>query len=222
MTTIFDAIDKGDQPTALGLLRDDPALHGARHETGVAPVLYAMYAHQFALARAIAAAKTMHGGALDLAEAAAIDDADEVGALIAASGGAAAVDARTPDGFTPLQLAAYFGAPAAASALIAAGADIDAVSDNAMRIQPLHAAAAGRHGDVAMLLIDKGADVSGRQRHGWTPLHSAAHNGDGDLVEALIAAGADATTTNDDGLTPAEVAAEAGHPSIAARLGHRS
>jgi uncharacterized protein len=212
MSDVFTMIDEGDE-AVLAMIRDDPQLarvHGG--SDGVTPVLHAMYRRRFELAKALAEA----AGALELAEAAAVDDVTQVRSRLAAG---AAVDGRTPDGFTPLQLAAYFGAPAAAVELIGAGADVDAVAENPMRIQPLHAAAAGRHGDVAMLLIDAGADVNGRQSHGWTPLHSAAANGDGDLVDRLVAAGADPTATNDDGKTAADAARAGGHEQIAAQLG---
>jgi ankyrin repeat protein len=215
MTTIFDAIDADDAPAAVALVDADPALATRPGPDGETPILRALYRHHFALARDLAAAAARHGVPLGLADAAATDDEARVRAALAAG---AEPDARTPDGFTPLQLAAYFGAPHAAGALIAAGADPDAVADNPMRIQPLHAAAAGRHGDVASLLIAAGADVNGKQRHGWTPLHSAAHNGDGPLVDDLLAAGADRSATNDDGHTAARLATEAGHPAIAARV----
>jgi ankyrin repeat protein len=212
MSDVFAAIDAGDDSAAVALVRGDPAL--ARQpggSDGVTPVLYAMYRHRFDLARQLAGA----AGVLDLAEAAAVDDVAQVKARL---DDGVAVDRRTPDGFTALQLAAYFGAPGAAAVLIGAGADVDAVADNPMRIQPLHAAAAGRHGDVAALLIDAGAVVNGRQRHGWTPLHSAAANGDTELVDRLVTAGADTTATNDDGASPADVAAAAEHGEIAERL----
>lgn len=211
MTTIFEAIEREDTDGALGELRADPAVARERNESGVTPVLYAMYHHKFSLARQLAA----EVGELDLSEAAAVDDAARVGVLLAAG---ADVEARTPDGFTPLQLAAYFGAPGAAGTLLLAGADVHAVSGNPMRIQPLHAAAAGRHGEVAGLLIAAGADVDARQSHGYAPLHSAAQNGDAALVDALLAAGADRSATTDDGRTPAQLAEAAGHPDLAARL----
>ena len=213
MSDVFTTIDAGDDMAAVSMVRDDPQLarlHGG--SDGVTPVLYAMYRNRFELAKALAEA----AGALELTEAAAVDDVVQVRARLAAG---ASVDDRTPDGFTPLQLAAYFGAPAAAAELIGSGADLNAVAENPMRIQPLHAAAAGRHGDVAALLIEAGADVNGKQSHGWTPLHSAAANGDGDLVDRLIAAGADPAATNDDGKTAADVARAGGHDKIAAQLG---
>jgi ankyrin repeat protein len=212
VSDIFAAIDAGDNATAMALLRDDPAIaraHGGAE--GVTPVLHAMYQYKFDLARALAGA----AGALDLAEAAAVDDVTQVRERLAAG---VEPDRRTSDGFTPLQLAAYFGAPAAAAELISAGADLNAVADNPMRIQALHAAAAGRHGDVAALLIDAGAAVNSKQRHGWTPLHSAAANGDETLVTRLLAAGADPAATNDDGHTAADVAMSAHHHEVAILL----
>ena len=213
---IFQAIAGGDGAVAVGLLAADPALARASGDLQATPVLHAMYQWKFDIARALAAQIAADGGALDLAEAAALDDVDRVRALLA---GGAPIDARTADGFTPLQLAAYFGAPAAASLLIEGGADVNAVADNPMRIRPLHAAAAGRHTAVALALIAAGADVDAPQQHGWTPLHTAAHNGDAVLVDALIGAGAGVDAINDDGRTAGELATAADHPELARLLG---
>ncbi len=212
---IFEAIASGDGATAVRLLAANPALARVTGDQRATPVLHAMYQWKFDIARALAAQIAADGGALDLAEAAALDDVDR---LRSALTDGAAVDARTADGFTPLQLAAYFGAPAAASLLIASGADVDAVADNPMRIRPLHAAAAGRHTAVALALIAAGADVNATQQHGWTPLHTAAHNGDVVLVDALVGADARVDATNDDGTTAAELAVAADHPELARLL----
>jgi len=208
---IFEAIEMEDQASALALLEADPAVATATSEEGATPVLHAMYHQNPEIAHALADRIRASGGALSLAEAAGIDDADRVRALVADG---VDVDARTADGFTPLQLAAFFGAPSSADVLIGAGADVDAVAENAMRIQPLHAATAGRHGEIATRLIRAGANVNTAQRHGWTPLHTAAHHGDAALVAELLAAGADTGARNDDGRTPADIAAEAGFPGI--------
>ena len=55
------------------------------------------------------------------------------------------VNEYSRDGYTPLQLACFFGHEDVARYLVGNGAQIDAVSKNAMAIQPLHAAAAGSH-----------------------------------------------------------------------------
>ncbi|MBO0870733.1 MAG: ankyrin repeat domain-containing protein [Micromonosporaceae bacterium] len=211
---IFATIRAGDAPAATRLLVAEPGLARTRHKGGPTPVLFALYHHYPELAEALASVS----GELDLAEAAALDRVDRVRELLADG---AAVDGRTPDGFTPLQLAAYFGAPATVELLIAAGAEVDAVAANPMRIQPLHAAAAGQHPEVVRILLRAGADPNGRQQGGWTPLHAAAQHGDTALVELLLAAGTDPDATNDEGTTPAAAARQAGHPELADRLAQR-
>jgi uncharacterized protein len=121
------------------------------------------------------------------------------------------VDGGTPDGFTPLQLAAYFGAARVAALLLSRGAAVAAVADNPMRIQALHAAAAGRHLEIATALLAAGADPNARQRGGYTPLMAAAGNGDTALAHALLAAGADPAGAVD-------VAREHGHTALADEL----
>ena len=213
---LFETISQGDGDAVRDLLAADPDLGRARHpEQGVSPVLWAMYGHRFELARAVAAQLDRLGQPLDLHEAAALDAADRVGALLDAG---AAVDARSPDGFTPLQLAAYFGAPAAAALLIERGAHVDAAADNPQQVAPLHAAAAGRHPEVVRLLLAAGAGPDARQQGGWTPLHAAAQHGDAEMVDAFLAAGADPGLANDEGVLPAELASSHGHADVAARI----
>lgn len=208
---IFSAIDGGDLAGALAAVEADPAAGRRRHPDGPTPVMHALYQGRADIATALADRL----GDLDLAEASALDCAERVRALLDAG---AAVDGRTPDGFTPLQLAAFFGAPDAAELLLARGADPDAVADNPMLIQPLHAATAGRHTRIALLLIGAGAALDGRQRHGWTPLMAAADHGDADVVAALLDAGADPSVTNDDGLAAAALARAKGNDAIADRI----
>jgi hypothetical protein len=207
---LFAAIERGDLVAVVALLAADPAAARQRHPSGPGPLLYALYQGQPAIARTIAGRTEP-----DLAEAAALDLTDRVAGALDAG---ADPDGRTADGFTPLHLAAFFGAPGSAALLIDRGADIDAVADNPMRIQPLHAATAGRHREIALRLIAAGAQLDGRQQHGWTPLLAAADHGDAELVEALLAAGADPTAGNDDGLTPDRAARANGHTALADRL----
>jgi uncharacterized protein len=72
---------------------------------------------------------------------------------------------------------------------------------------------------VSKLLVERGADVNATQAQGFTPLHAAAQNGDSDLAAVLLAAGADKDARLDDGRTAADVALEAGHETLAERLG---
>ena len=96
--------------------------------------------------------------------------------------------------------------------------DVEAVSEDAMRVRPLHSAAAGGHTAVCRLLIERGADVNAVQRGSFTPLMAAAQNGDGELIEMLLAAGADPAARTDDGRSAADLARDAGHRTLAERL----
>ncbi len=73
------------------------------------------------------------------------------------SGNRSLASALSPDGWTPLHLAAHFGKLDAVRILLNKGAPVNARSTNAMQNTPLHAAAAGRAAEVAKLLIDHGA-----------------------------------------------------------------
>lgn len=107
------------------------------------------------------------------------------------AGNRSLISAVSPDGWTPLHLAAFFGRLEAARTLLNKGASAGTRSTNAMNNLPLHAATAGRHTNVAKLLLDHGAPVDARQHGGWTALHAAALHGDCELAEVLLAAGAE-------------------------------
>ncbi len=103
--------------------------------------------------------------------------------------------------------------------LLAAGADVNARSDNPFAVLPIHSAVAGDRDDVVAVLVEAGADVNARQTHGWTPLHGAAQNGSLASVERLLAAGADRAAMNDDGTTALDLARSGDHEAIVALLG---
>lgn len=205
------AVMAGDEARVEELLSRDPGLATARDRSGVSVLLLALYHGHRPLARQLQA---VHPG-LDVGEAAALGDADRLREVLAAD--RAAADRRTADGFTPLHYAAFFGGEDVAHVLLDAGADPNVRSENDFAVMPLHSAVAGQ-ARVALLLIERGAHVDVRQRHGWTPLHGAADNGETDVVEALLAGGADASLTHDGGLTAADVAEHKGHVAMAARL----
>jgi ankyrin repeat protein len=166
--------------------------------------------------------QTRHEDHDDIINAATNGDVDEVAAILS-------IDSRltravSADGWTPLHLAAHYGHAAVAEMLIANNADVHARSANAMRNQPLHAAAAGRQVGASRVLLDAGADVNCRQTGGYTPLHAAAQNGDRALVELLLARGADPAAVTDDGATAlalAERAAQAEVGTLLRGLGQR-
>jgi ankyrin repeat protein len=125
---------------------------------------------------------------LTMGEAAAVGDAVRVRKL--AGRWPEAIHEYTSDGFTPLQLACFFGHYDIAAFLVAEGADIHAVAKNAMSIQPLHAAVAGQSAEIVKLLIEHGADANARQQSGFTPLMAARQNNSKEIESLLLDAGA--------------------------------
>lgn len=211
---LIAAIRADDLEAVDRLIAADPGLAAERDAEGLTPVIQARYWFKRpALDRLLA----VRGDGLDIFEAAMTGRADLVRAHLARE--PALARAWSPDGFTALHYPAFFGGLEVAEALVAAGADLDAVSRNAMGARPLHSAAAGRHLEVSRLLVERGADVNATQHGGYVPLHQAAQHGDGELVELLLAAGAAADVRLDDGRTAADIALEAGHEALAERLG---
>lgn len=94
------------------------------------------------------------------------------------------------DGFTPLQLASFFGHLDIVLMLLEANADPNQFSANAMRLQALHSAVAGGHLEVASALIAAGADINAEQHGGYTPLMAAQENQHSGLVALLETHGA--------------------------------
>ncbi|HEU5348241.1 MAG TPA: ankyrin repeat domain-containing protein [Ktedonobacterales bacterium] len=125
----------------------------------------------------------------------------------------------SPDGWTPLHLAAHFGHTNTVRWLLEAGADVHARSRNDLANQPLHAAAAGQAPvELLTLLLDAGADINARQRGGFTPLQATAQNGNLAATELLLAHGADAWARTDDGQTALSLALEGNHETTASLL----
>ena len=212
MAQLVQAARQGDLPTLRLLLEADPGLANARTPQGESPVLLAAY-HQQPEALAVLAAHAR----LDVFEAAVVGRADRLDELLVADPGL--VQARTPDGWTALHLAGFFGPPVATERLLAHGADVGAVSENAQANTPLHAALAGRDDPAVVdLLLAAGADVKAVAAQGVTPLHLAAARGNVELVRKLLAYGADPSATLADGQAPVTLAEARGYAEAAALL----
>jgi uncharacterized protein len=190
---MIEAVRGGHADAVVALLAGDPSLASARDEQGLSAVLLALYHRHDAVREALLAADPE----LDVLDAAALGRVDRLRELLAAD--PESLNARSPDGFTPLHYAAFFGGADAVAALLAAGAPADADAGNRLQVRPLHSAVAlGDHGAV-LALLRAGADPNVRQQGGITPLHGAAHADDPELVRMLLEHGADPSLTADDG-----------------------
>jgi RNA polymerase sigma factor (sigma-70 family) len=217
-TTVVDLLQAaraGDIERVKMLLKADPRLLVARDPMGNTALIMAVNSGHDALADLLFDAGVEPG----LHEAAAIGDSDRVRAALERE--PSQLDTDSPEGFTPLALAAHFGHLDVMRLLIDRGADVNRVATHRLAVTPLHAALFGRQVDAALLLIERGADValarggSGWKRAGWTPLHYAAGLGFGSLVLPLLERGAELSRRDDEGKTPLEVAIDASHDDIA-------
>ncbi len=180
---------------------------------GISPLMYALYNG----ARDIADLLRALAGEMSVFEAAAYGDAMRVAACVVAD--SRLLQARSPDGWTPLHLAAFFGNRDAMLLLVALGAPLEAVSENPMQNTPLHAGIAGAGGEqLAPLLLALGANAQHVGGSGINSLHLAALRGYEPLVRLLLARGADRMGKSEDGKTAADLARERGHLATAAAL----
>ncbi|HUG73888.1 MAG TPA: ankyrin repeat domain-containing protein [Steroidobacteraceae bacterium] len=98
------------------------------------------------------------------------------------------VNARRPDGSTPLQWAAFAGDVAEARRLIEAGADVHATNNYGVSAMLLAADIAST--ELIQLLLQNGVDANTANAEGETPLHLVARAGNIEAATLLLKAGA--------------------------------
>src|SRR6186997_3692578 len=209
---LITAVNTDDAARVADLVAADPSLASSRDLGGVSAIMLSRYRFNRETTDALLAADPE----LDVFEATALGYIDRLRDRLMSDPGS--VSAFSPDGFTALHYAGFFGKLEAARELIAAGASVDVYTTNDFANQPLHAAAAGRHLEVCRVLLGAGADVNATQHGGYTPLHEAAQHGDVEMVELFLSAGADPAALTDDGQSAPDLARAAGHVDLAARL----
>jgi hypothetical protein len=216
-------IQRGATVEIADAVATDPTLLSWRDAQGVSGLLWAIYSGQ-TLVRDFLLMEIMErmemaiaGVTVDTFEAAAVGNPGLLAMALDAAPGR--VNEYSGDGWTALHLAAAFGSPEAVQLLLERGAAVDAVSTNAQKNQPLHAALAlGRNPETIRMLLAAGADPNARQTAGFTAIFSAAAANRRDLVELLISHGADPAILNDFGQNAVSFARERGHADLAGWL----
>lgn len=213
---IFDLVQAGDVAAVKARVASEPEVTRARSAQGLSPIQTAFFMGRHAVVAALLAAEPE----LDAFEAAIVGDAGQLAERLDEDPDL--LTAYSPDGWTLMHLAPWAGQPGTTRLLLSRGANLTAVSTNALRNQPLNAAVAGPNGetrtDCVRLLLEAGAEPNNRQEGGNTPLHTSAHLGDSSTAETLLEHGADVGLRADDGKSAADYARDGGHPELARRL----
>ena len=212
LKALHDAVKRGDLDAVRAALTDDPSLLEQANDAGQTAFLLAKYYRQAEIAEYLLSLNPT----LDISQncaagrtEAALEQIDRDPTLL---------EQHSPDGWTPLHLAAFFGHAELAKGLLNRGAGIDARSTNAMQNTPLHAAAAGGNLEILELLLTHGADPNARQHGGWTALHAAAQTGNHRMAELLLANGAHKYVQADNNQTPLDMALSYRHPEVVSLL----
>lgn len=210
---MVEAVHAGDLDAVQKLLTENPRLAENVDDDRMPLPIVALYRGHEEIAGMLGAACEK----LDIFTAAALGRLDQVEARVSEER-SGYINETARDGFTPLQLACYFGREATALWLMENGADIEAVAQNEQRIRPIHAAAANGNLVVLRALVERGADVNARQQQDFTPLHTAADRGDGEMARLFLDHGADVSAQDASGRTAADIARERGHGALAGVL----
>ena len=208
----LDAIQKGNLSNIDQLLATNPALASSKAKNGGSAILLALYYGHQDIAQAIAAKK----GGLDIFEASVLGKLERLKSLIEQD--SALVETYSPDGFTPVTLAAYLGQKSVTEYLIEKGANVNAIAKNATGFTALTGAVANNHVEISKILVKRGANVNHRYEGGVSPLMEACLNGNLELVNFLLENGADSSAKTKDEKSPLTFAKEKNHGKVVEAL----
>lgn len=197
-------IQKGENDRLEAILKQTPEVFRAKTEQGISLLQFAVYCRNARAVELLRPTKTN----IDIYEAGSLGDLATVELRLLLNPGL--IDTYSPDGYTPLCLAVYFGHYDVARYLLTQGADPDKISKNAMKIAPLHSAVTICNFELMELLLEHGADANVREQGGYSPLDVAAICGKTKIAELLLQHGADVNAKMPDGKTPLQLAEEKG------------
>jgi ankyrin repeat protein len=211
MTELFEKVAADDLDGLKAAFAANPAAAGQRNSAGASLLMWTVYLGKPEATKLVRAALP----AIDPYEAIILGDIERV---MEALGTGWDGNVRSPDGFTPLGLAAFFNQPEIFGLLMVVTRNVNDRAENPQQVAALHAASATRNNEMVEQLLKAGADPNLPQSDGFVPLHSAAQHGDEAMVDLLIAHGADRKYQNARGETPGDIAFAAGHTDLANRL----
>jgi ankyrin repeat protein len=204
----LEAIQKGNLPKINQLLDTIPTLANSKAKSGVSAILLALYHGHQDIARTIAAKKHE----LDVFEASVLGKLEQLKNLV--NHDSSLVNSYSPDGFSPVALAAYTGQKETTEYLILKGANVNAIAKNATGFTALTGAIANNHTEISKMLVKKGADVNHRSEGGVSPLMEASVNGNIELVNFLLENRADPNAKTKDGKSSISFAREKNHAEV--------
>lgn len=208
---VFDTLASGQLDELGAALAAEPWLARLRHASGASLLAWAYY-----VGRPDAAAIVRpHLQALDPYDG--IIDGD-IAAVRRGLDDGWDGNAFSPDGFTPLGLAAFFNRPDIFDLLLPLTRNVNEAAKNRQKVAALHAATAARNADMVDLLLRAGADPNQPQADDVTPLHAAALHGDAAIAGMLILFGADPSLRDAKGRDAVAHARGSGHDWLAERL----
>lgn len=208
---VFDALAKGQLDEVGAALRADPTLATTRHPSGASLLAWAYYVGKPDAVPLI----RPHVASLDPYDAIVVDDIEALEAALATGWDG---NTLSPDGFTPLGLAAFFHRPKIFDLLLPLTLDVNEQARNPQKVAALHAATAMRDAKMVESLLRAGARPDLAQADGFTPLHVAAAHGDAAIAALLVLFGADPRLANAKGKDAIGFAHDAGHEWLAVRL----
>jgi hypothetical protein len=171
VSTIFELIDSGDAAAVREAIAAQPDVVSQHDEQGLSVVMRAAY---------------RGGEVFDVVRSAnpPLEPFDRI--VVGESSGLPRPDAWTPDGFTPLHIAAFANNVDAARELLDAGADPNVIATASFaRVTPLGTCAFAGAGDVARVLLDHGADPTIAEDGVFTPLDAAVESGNDEVARVL-------------------------------------
>ena len=165
---MLTAVKSGDFSMVESLLESHPELANCKDDSDISCCMQATYFDHDEIVELL----LQHGAVLNIFEASATGKVEFLGELLEKDPDS--IHSFSPDGWTPLHLAGYFGRLDAVKLLLHRGANIKAISKNDLANTPLHSSIAAHQSDAAEMIVKSGADANAPMG-GW--FDSAAPGG---------------------------------------------